>query len=154
MVEVVHQGNVFLFAVLTVWLQFQLLRLNQGTKPTSSTIGLACNYTLIHLGREYHSIFYSYAICLHKLSATLYPSNVVEMQKSSFNALCLRRVRRTLALVVWHFKESLTTWLVNLARKKIVNTGMACHLFLWGCKSKGKALRSDLVVRLVDILPL
>lgn len=85
MVEVVHQGNIFFFAfaILTILLQFELLRLNQSTKATSSTIGLAYNYTLIHLGREYHSIFYTYAVCLHKPSARLYPSNVVEKQKSS-----------------------------------------------------------------------
>jgi len=38
MVEVVHQGNIFPFAILTVWLQFQLLGLNQSIKPTSSTL--------------------------------------------------------------------------------------------------------------------
>lgn len=31
---------------------------------------------------------------------------------------------------------------------------MACHLFLQGCKSRGKALSSDLAVRLLDILHL
>lgn len=37
---------------------------------------------------------------------------------------------------------------------KNVNKGIACHLFLHGGKSKGKALSSDLVVKPVDILPL
>lgn len=139
MVEVVHQGNIiffFAFAILTILLQFELLRLNQSTKATSSTIRLAYNYTLIHLGREYHSIFYTYAVCLHKPSARLYPSNVVEKQKSSLNALCPRKVRVLLALVVWHFKESLITCLVNLANQKLLVWG-------WLAISFSRAVRAE-----------
>lgn len=74
------------------------LRLIQSRKPTSTT-GLAYSYILNHLGREYHSIFYSCTVFLHKPSARLHSGYVVEKQKSSFNALCLGRVRGSLALV-------------------------------------------------------
>lgn len=123
MVEAVHQGNVFPFAILTLWLQIQPLRLNQSTKTTPSTVELACNYTFIHIGRASNRVFYSYAVCLHKPSARLYPNNVVEKQISSLNAFCLRRVRGLPGLVVWYFEELPTTWLANLAGQKSLLRG-------------------------------
>lgn len=81
-------------------------------------------------------------------SARLYPNNIEEKQKSSFDALCLKSKRITcfggMAL------QKVTYY---MASQFSYNTGMACHLFLH-CKSKRKALGSDLAVRLVYNSPL
>lgn len=107
MVEVVHQGNVFFFLCnfgKRLWLCLKLLKLNQSKKKTTSiTIGLACNYTLIHLGGEYHKEFYIYAVCLRKPSARLCTSNVVEKQKSSSDILCLEE-----DCLLWWYRTSMS----------------------------------------------